>query len=33
MIKSNPKWKHVGTYVDDGFSGRRIPSTAPPSSS
>ena len=21
MIKSNPKWKHVGTYVDDGFSG------------
>ena len=21
MIKANPKWKHVGTYVDDGFSG------------
>ena len=21
MIKTNPKWKYVGTYVDDGFSG------------
>ena len=21
MIKANPKWKYVGTYVDDGFSG------------
>ena len=21
QIKSNPKWKYVGTYVDDGFSG------------
>ena len=21
MIRANPKWKHVGTYVDDGFSG------------
>ena len=21
MIKANTKWKHVGTYVDDGFSG------------
>ncbi len=21
MIRSNPKWKYVGTYVDDGFSG------------
>ena len=20
-IKSNPNWKYVGTYVDDGFSG------------
>ena len=22
MITANPKWKYVGTYVDDGFSGR-----------
>ena len=21
MIKANPKWRYVGTYVDDGFSG------------
>ena len=21
MIRANPKWKYVGTYVDDGFSG------------
>ncbi len=21
MIKANPNWKYVGTYVDDGFSG------------
>ena len=21
LIKANPKWKYVGTYVDDGFSG------------
>lgn len=21
MIRSNPKWRYVGTYVDDGFSG------------
>ena len=21
MIKANPRWKYVGTYVDDGFSG------------
>ena len=21
MIKANPKWKYVGKYVDDGFSG------------
>ncbi len=21
MIKANPKWKYVGTYADDGFSG------------
>ena len=21
MIIANPKWKYVGTYVDDGFSG------------
>ena len=21
MIKANPKWRYVSTYVDDGFSG------------
>ena len=21
MIRANPKWRYVGTYVDDGFSG------------
>ena len=21
MIRANPRWKYVGTYVDDGFSG------------